>query len=246
MNHSEQGRITLGSTVVRYTIVRSPRRKKTIEVQINGRGTVRVAAPLDARRERVEQLLRTRARWLIPRIARHRESASSHEFVNGETFFYLGRQARLRILELRGGQKPLVRLVRGRLEVRIRPAKRSSIRRSRVRSALEDWYQTRAEAKLAERVAYYSTRLRVRPSGVVIRSQANRWGSCSKDGTLRFNWRIVMAPMALVDYVVVHELSHLAGHREHAEAFWRELARVLPDFERRRLELRRRGPEYAA
>jgi predicted metal-dependent hydrolase len=245
VNHPEHGRITLGSTVVRYTLVRSPRRKKTIEVQVNGSGPVRISTPLDATRERVEQLLRARARWLIPRI-RPDEPAWAHEFVDGETFLYLGRQARLRILDARAGEVPFVRLVRGRLEVRIRPAKRSSVKKRRVRLALEEWYRVRAEAKLGERVAFYASRLRVRPSGIAIRSQANRWGSCSKDGVLRFNWRIVMAPMTLVDYVVVHELSHLAGHQAHAEPFWRAVARVLPDYEVRREELRRRGREYTA
>jgi len=246
VKQTEQGRLALGSTVVRYTIVRSARRKKTIEVQVNGRSDVRVAVPQDARRERIEQLLRARSRWLIPRLHSKREPASQHEFVNGETFLYLGRQARLRITDARVGEECSVRLAAGRLEVKVRPSNRSSIRKRRVRAALEEWYRTRAEEKLRDRVGYYAARLKVRPAGIAIRDQANRWGSCSKDGILRLNWRIVMAPMALVDYVVVHELCHLAGHQKHAEVFWRTLARVLPDFERRRATLRQRGSEFTA
>ncbi len=245
MMDPEHGQLTFGSTVVRYTIVRSERRKKTVEVQVDGRRRVRVAAPAAATREKIERLLRTRSRWLITRLKRDDEVATTHEFVNGETFLYLGRQARLRILDAKGDEHASTRLIRGRLEVRIRPAATVGIRKRRIREALEDWYRTRADAKLRERVRMYSPQLGVEASGVVVRDQARRWGSCSKDGVLRFNWRVVMAPISLVDYVVVHELSHLAGNREHADAFWKTLASLLPDYEDRRSRLRHRGHEFA-
>lgn len=242
----EHGHLTFGSTVVRYTIVRSARRKKTVEVRVDGKRHLRVAAPLAATREKIEMLLRRRSQWVITRLKRDAEPATPHEFVNGESFLYLGRQARLRIRDTRPGQGPSVRLLRGRLEVRILPTARNSLRKKRVREALQEWYRTRAEAKLGERVRWYSAQLRVHPRDVVVRDQAARWGSCSKDGVLRFNWRIVTAPISVVDYVVVHELSHLAGNREHAPAFWKTVARVIPDFEERRKTLRRRGHEFAA
>ena len=246
MMDPEHGQLTFGSTLVRYTIVRSARRKKTVEVQVDGRRHVRVAAPASATREKIERLLRTRSRWLIGRLKRDNEAATTHEFVNGETFLYLGRQARLRILDAKGGENASVRLVRGRLEVRVRPAARVGIRKRRIREALEDWYRARAETKLRERVYLYAPKLGIEPAGVVIRNQARRWGSCNKDGVLRFNWRIVTAPMSLVDYVVVHELCHLSGASHHGAAFWSIVGRTLPDYERRRAALRARGSEFNA
>jgi len=246
MTSPDRGRITIGSTIIAYTIVRSARRKKTMEVQVVGRRSVKVAAPVDAQRDRVEQLLRTRSRWLVARVSKTSQPAARHEFVSGETFLYLGRQARLRIREVKAQEEPSVRLVRGRLEVRIRPTKSTSTRRARVQVALERWYRERAESKLIERVALYASQFGVRPKDIIVRDQSTRWASCNKHGVLRFNWRIISAPVALVDYVVVHELSHLAGNREHADHFWRTLARVLPDFEARREILRSRGHEFAA
>lgn len=242
----EHGQLTFGSTIVRYTIVRSARRKKTVEVRVDGKRHLKVAAPMAASPQTIERLLRGRSRWLITRVKRDEEPAASHEFVNGETFLYLGRQARLRIRNARRAEGSSVRLIRGRLEVRVPPTTRTSLRKRRVREALEGWYRARAEAKLRERVCWYSARLGVQPIGVVVREQAKRWGSCSKHGVLRFNWRIVTAPLSVVDYVVVHELSHLAGNREHATAFWKTVARVIPDFEERREMLRHRGHEFAA
>ena len=79
---------------------------------------------------------------------------------------------------------------------------------------------------------------------VVIADQQKRWGSCDRNGTVRLNWRIIQAPMRLVDYVVVHELQHLR-HRGHGRDYWRALGTVMPDYERRREDLRQRGVELA-
>lgn len=243
---AEHGQLKFGSTVVRYTIARSARRKKTVEVQVVGGQTIRVAAPAAASREKIERLLRGRSRWLINHVKRSPAPRITHEFVNGETFLYLGRQARLRIRETRAKEAPSVRLVRGRLEVRVRATTVPGIRKRRVREALEEWYRVRAEAKLRERVEIYSVMLGVHPTDIMVRDQGARWGSCNQNGVLRFNWRIVRAPLSAVDYVVVHELSHLAGNKEHAAAFWKTLAGVIPDFEERRQTLRRRGREFVA
>ena len=79
---------------------------------------------------------------------------------------------------------------------------------------------------------------------VVISDQRRRWGNSDRSGTIRLNWRIIQAPMRLVDYVVVHELVHLR-HRAHGRRYWRALGRVMPDYARRREDLRQRGVELA-
>ena len=79
---------------------------------------------------------------------------------------------------------------------------------------------------------------------VIVADQRKRWGSCSTRGTIRLNWRIIQAPLRLVDYIVVHELVHLV-HRGHGKEYWRAVGTVMPDYERRRDELRRMGPRLA-
>ncbi len=241
---TEDGRIAFGSTVVRYTIVRSPRRKKTVEIEVDGKRHLRVAAPGSATAERIERLMHQRSRWIVTRLSSNGVRPVEHEFVNGETFLYLGRQARLRITETSRPGPAQAKLARGRLEVRVAASKSPAMRRRRVRAALERWYRERAEVKLHERVALYAAKLGLGPSAVVVRDQTKRWGSCSTDGVLRFNWRIVMAPMSLVDYVVVHELCHLTGLRPHDTRFWVAVSVVMPDYELRRGLLRREGGRY--
>ena len=83
--------------------------------------------------------------------------------------------------------------------------------------------------------------LGVRPKEILIRDQRKRWASCAPDGTLRFNWRVIMAAPALIDYLVAHELAHLKV-RGHSSDYWAVVAQAIPDYQRRRERLRELGP----
>ena len=113
-----------------------------------------------------------------------------------------------------------------------------------MRAALVVWFRRHAAMRLPERVAAWRAKAGVELPRVVSSDQQKRWGSCDRNGTIRLNWRIIQAPMRLVDYVVVHELIHLR-HRGHGRDYWQALGRVLPDYQRRREDLRQRGISLA-
>jgi predicted metal-dependent hydrolase len=117
-------------------------------------------------------------------------------------------------------------------------------RRPRVRS-LERWYRERARAAASTLVASEAARLRVTYCSIAIRDQRTRWGSCSARGTLSFNWRLVLAPVGVLAYVVVHELCHRVRH-DHSPAFWRLLEEARPGHREERAWLERHGPELLA
>lgn len=104
---------------------------------------------------------------------------------------------------------------------------------------LQRWYREQAARVIHQRVRRSARRLGVTPAAVLIRDQRTRWGSCN----VRFTWRIAMAPMALIDYVVAHELCHLE-HLHHCPQFWDRLKDVLPDYEQRRERLALEGAKY--
>lgn len=243
MSKDERGKLKIGKTSVPYVIERSTRRRKTIEIQFLEGGRLRVAAPATASRASVEGHLASRSALIVRRMNGHARTdpVPVREYVNGETFEYLGRQAKLRVLQ-RAVPRSLVKMVRGRLDVTI-PRERQTDRTDAVREALLSWYRGHALHRLRERVAYFAHRVGVAPVDVVLRAQERRWASCSQDGILRFNWRIVMAPASLGDYVVVHELCHLQN-APHDESFWRRVGTVLPDYQLRRSRLRTEGPRF--
>ena len=140
----------------------------------------------------------------------------------------------------RAGPDVEVALRGGRLVVTVGASVAAANRTEVVRRGLRDWYRSRAELWLPERLAGWSERSGLRAAEVLIRSQRGRWASCDRGGVLRLNWRIVQADPRLIDYVLAHELLHLR-HPEHSKAFWRELGRLMPEYEKRREELRRVG-----
>jgi predicted metal-dependent hydrolase len=106
-----------------------------------------------------------------------------------------------------------------------------------------DWYRRRASDRLRPLAATWADRIGVQLGRVLVRDQAKRWGSCDRAGNLRLNWRIVQAPLRLIEYVVAHEIVHVL-HADHGHSFWAALGCVMPDYERRRDELRKLGPTF--
>jgi predicted metal-dependent hydrolase len=227
-----------------YVLTRSTRRRRTVELSIGPTGRVHVAAPQRTPRHEIDAFVRSKARWIARtlRDAHERERSMRRSFVTGERLLHIGREVRL-VVETDTRNVDTVRLIDDTLEVRVATGLPDAERRVAVLDALEGWYTAQAGALLAERVRALTPAVGVEPARVCVRRQKSRWGSCGADGTLYFNWAIVMAPLSVVDYLVVHELSHLR-RRGHGASFWKVVKRALPDFEARRAELRRDGWRY--
>ena len=228
-----------GTTRIPYAVSRSAR-QKTLSIRVEPTGDVHVVAPEATSPERIEAIVRKKAAGIVERKRRIEDvppPPAPRLFVTGESSLYLGRQYRLRVV---AGAGIGVRL-RGRwLEVDVARGVPAEDRPTLVRSLLIDWYRRRAAARLPERAARWAAHIGVEPRAVFIRDQKRRWGSCDAAGNVRFNWRVVQAPMKLVDYVVAHELVHLV-HEDHGREFWGRLGQVMPDYEERRAGLRRIG-----
>ena len=108
--------------------------------------------------------------------------------------------------------------------------------------ALEARYRELARAVIGQRVSYFAAKMGVTYGRISIRDQKTRWGSCSGRGNLNFNWKLVLMPPEVLDYVVVHELAH-RKQMNHSPLFWAEVGRVLPDYESRRRWLKEHGKE---
>jgi predicted metal-dependent hydrolase len=105
---------------------------------------------------------------------------------------------------------------------------------------MEAWFRGRAQGVLEAAAQRWSAVMRCTPGQVLVRNQKRQWGSCARDGTLRFNWRLVMLDPSLIEYVVVHELAHLRV-RNHSPQFWSVVEAAMPDFNERRKRLRKAG-----
>jgi predicted metal-dependent hydrolase len=240
MTESEHSEVKFGGTKIAYGVRRSSRRT-TVSILVDPGEGVIVRAPERTPVERLDRVVHAKARWIVERTngqAAHRPAP--REFISGESFLYLGRHFRLRVVRGRD-EDDTVRLSGRWLWVPVEAPPRGDEGRHQVRQRLVRWFRTHAALRLAERFAAWSKKLGVREPRVLIRDQRRRWASCDPQGVIRLNWRVVQAPVRLVDYVVVHELLHL-GHRHHTKAFWETFGRVMYDYDARREALRALGP----
>ena len=211
-----------------------------MRIKINPQAGVVIYSPRFLRIDKIKDVVRKRAQWIIEKqelIKNHGYEYSSKEFVSGEAFPYLGRQYRLKVIKRASDKGEKCKLINGRFMVQINRHLNGKRVKSTVRKALIDWYLERAEQKIPERVKLYARQIGKWPERIEIKNHKRRWGSCSHRGIVRFNWKIIMAPVTILDYVIVHELCHLIC-ADHSAQFWQKVQTIIPDYTKRRGQLR--------
>tara|TARA_Y100001001_G_C7987783_1_gene301821 strand:- start:510 stop:1259 length:750 start_codon:yes stop_codon:yes gene_type:complete len=215
----------------RIQVCREDRARVTDRVQIRVHPDCRVvvAAPVESDDQSVLQAVRQRARWIYQQLREFRkqnEHLTPRQYVSGETHLYLGKQHMLKVIEAPEHNQE-VKLLRGKLEVYVRHRQPG-----KVKALLDDWYKQKARGVFARRLdvmldhtLWVSERPQFRT-----RVMQTRWGSCSPKGCLTLNPYLVKAPRECIDYVLLHELCHLAEHN-HSERFYRLMNQVMPRWE---------------
>lgn len=130
-----------------------------------------------------------------------------------------------------------IRMQQGRMQEREKMRQQARIH---LDAAQEKELRERAKSVLAQRTAYFARQVGVTYGRITVRDQKTRWGSCSQTGNLNFNFRLILAPLEVLDYVVVHELCH-RRQMNHSAQFWQEVAQVLPDYRKRKAWLTENG-----
>ena len=230
---------------IEYTVRRSRRRRRTMAITVDTEGAVRVAAPIHVSSAAVAAFVQARASWIEKQRAASRARPTvPKRFVDGESLFFLGREYALRI-HAGTNRHTEVRLEGRALAISV-PQRHdtSEARAAAVVTGLEGWYRREAERVIGNRILHYQQRVAVQPKALRISNARRQWGSCGPGGTIRISWRLVMAPLSLIDYVIVHELCHLR-YSNHGPPFWRLVGTILPDYESLRGLLRREGDRYA-
>jgi predicted metal-dependent hydrolase len=234
----------IADRVIEYTLLRKPH-KRHVTLTVDPHRGLRVSAPTHVTDANVEQILREKSSWVIRKLEeceRLRDSIPHHRFVSGESFPFLGQHYPLQVLDDPHLTKPSLQLMDNRFLLRIPPHTAMADESQRVdsiRQQFRQWYIETGEAVVRDRLERYTPYFG-RPTRIILKDQKSRWGSCAVDGTIRINWRILMAPMPIVDYLLVHELAHLR-HRNHSPAFWAAVSAVIPDCRERRSWLRHHG-----
>ena len=207
-------------------------RQKTARIKIED-AVVSIVVPQDLSVDRIDALLAKKHRWIAEKMSNQQaaQPAPVKEFVSGEAFSYLGRNYRLKIK--RGRFQP-VKLLHGQLVVTLPDG---AAKPYMVRNALARWYKAQALPKFEEKTERYAALMGVNPTSVGIKNYKARWGSCSANGVIDYNWRLIMAPHSVVNYVVVHELCHLKQFN-HSKQFWSHVETYCTEYKVHKLWLK--------
>lgn len=234
---TERGVFHYGNDLIHYDIIRKPKDNKLIlsksarKVVIKVHPDQRVVAtvPYDATERSIQEAMLKRSRWIwknIEEFAKQKDYVLPKRYVSGETQFYLGRRYVLKVL-IDSEQVSNVKLSRGKLNVTLR--KNCDDRAVKVKPLLNKWYQHKAKAIFNERLNKMlpkTTWVTGTPSFRIM-AMKKQWGSCSTKGNLMLNPHLIKASKECIDYVILHELCHIAEHN-HSEKFWRLLTQVMP------------------
>jgi predicted metal-dependent hydrolase len=218
---------------LKYNIVRSARRKK-LTITVERDRSIVVHAPVGTNDEDVRRAVDSKRQWLFEKL-RHpqkyevRPHAPCKEVVSGESAPYLGRDYRIEIAETASGE---IEFSRGFTIPAAHRAQR--------RHVLRAWYVARAKEKILPRVKERARELGVEFTAAKIVDNRYRWGSCTVRNNISFNWRLIKAPMFVIDYVIVHELAHLI-EGDHNETFWSIVRTATATMEKAKTWLRDNG-----
>lgn len=213
------------------SIIRSKR--KTFSLEVSNDATLTVRAPHRATLDEINDLVSRKRAWIIKtrqRVIERGRNLKSKRFIEGEEFLYLGKPYPLHI------QPNMPRSL-------VFKDNRFILSNKTIKNPRElfvEWYKKKARNIIEQRVRVYAHENGFEFLKVRITSAQKRWGSCSRMRNLNFAWRLILAPDDIVDYVIIHELSHLK-HPNHSRAFWETVASLCPDYKKRRKWLKEYG-----
>lgn len=211
-------------------------RRRTISLSVAAGGLVVLRVPHWLRARDIEKIIERKSSWIVKNVNRMRAIApKKYQFVSGESFMFLGQAYVLMVSEryFRG-----VQLVEGRLEI-------SRFHQARARSLVLEWYKKQAKQYLVSRLDAIARQRGTVYASLRITSPKTRWGSCSGKGTINLSWKLIMLDSWIIDYVIVHELTHLT-HHHHQRSFWVAVSCSFPQWKEARDWLKNNGNKLPA
>lgn len=216
------------SLTLPVTIERSNRR--TIAVQVMPDASVLVKAPVKISEKQIHQFLDENAAWIEGKIKHVQQHVRvmKHTYENGDMFYFLGSQYPLAI-----GNYKEIAVKDGKLQF-------PDFLTFRIKKELSDWYIREGKKIITERVEWYTQQMQASFVDLTFSDTKSQWGRCTQDNRLQFNWRLVMAPLLTINYVVVHELAH-TFQKNHAASFWSKVRFYNPTYRQQRKWLETHG-----
>jgi predicted metal-dependent hydrolase len=211
-------KIEFESNIIEFNVQYGNREK--ISIHIDSLGHITVKVPKETSKEMVISAVELHGKWILKKshnIAEARETPKTREYQDKGKFLHLGEEYFLHEL-----------------------IETSKLNEEELKRNLKKFYFSSCKKIVGERIHIYQIQLRVKPKSIEVVESRTKWGSCSSDKKVTFNYRLAMAPIEVIDYVIIHELCHLI-HMNHDRSFWRRVGSIMPDYKEKQEFLARHG-----
>ncbi len=197
--------------------------RKTVSIFIERDGSVSARVPEKLGDEEIIEILKAKEYQIFKNLAEWKQlnaNAVEREYVNGQSFLYLGRNYRLKLVDekLEGVQFNRNTFFLSKTEM------------YKAKELFVKFYKDKLNRKIHPIIERYKNQLDVQPNQIKVMELQKRWASCTPNGNLNFHWKCAMAPIDVLHYIIIHELAHLI-HNNHTQAFWNEIDKILPNYD---------------
>ena len=221
---------------IEHAEIKRTSRRKTILIEVKPGGILRVTAPYRTSKSDLQEVLLSKQHWIAQQRLRLKDypAYQAKTFTPGEKFLFLGS---LYQLDLSHTKNVKPKLVAEKLKV-------SGVHTpDKIRKQLQLFYREEALKVFQTLTKQYANRINLQPKSINIRTYRKRWGSCNSKGEITYNWKLVMAPIKIIEHVVLHELCHLQ-HMNHSKQFWDLVLAHMPDYQARATWLNQNGYQF--
>jgi len=229
----EAGRFCLPTPAgsINYSLFRKAYRR-TLTISVRPDGEVRVSAPKLLPDSEIQRFILQKSGWItekLKEISGHQAKLAVRKYENGQELLFLGKKYPLRVFPGERIKRPEIVFDGSGWQVNVPAGLEKDTAQALIRAGFEKWYKEQAREMFPGRIFHFARLMRLDPQKIAVKTQRRSWGSCSfRHRSVNLNWQLVMAPPATLDYVVVHELAHLA-HPNHSSRFWRKVEEIVPE-----------------
>lgn len=216
------------------------KKRKTMSIEIDPLGLVKVKAPLGVSQDYILKCVQNKANWILKKqqeMKNINHKRVVRKISDGETLLYLGKEYPIKLLLKLGSKKIQVHFIKEKEMFLIIT---NDLDEVKIKFEIQQWYRKKSFEKLKERVDYFERYFDKKVKSIQVKEQKRRWASCTYDNRILFNWRNIMAPSEVFDYIVVHEMCHM-DFKDHSKNFWNRVKEIMPEYKNNHMWLKING-----
>ena len=230
---------TLELNGIPFIVTRKKGRFTSVTMRVKPDGVVYVTAPRLMPQFVLNQILRSREDWFRKQLSRYsQQKKDAKQYKSGESILYLGKEYPI---ELHVSYEHLVTRIefkQNTFHIFVHAGHSETKQIELIQKTLKRWFMSEGKAYLIQRANYFASLIGMDYTSLTLKTVSSIWGSCSRDQKLTFNWKLILTPPEIIDYVVAHEISHLK-HKHHQKSFWDQVELFDPDHKKHRAWLRK-------